>query len=72
MPIRSEDLDNWFTYHRPSEAQQVAYASIRQAARDFANIVLHNTPSSADQTVAIRHIRDAVMVANASIACEGK
>lgn len=69
--ITDEQLVNWFTYHDDlSKVPQ--YNAINKAALEFAKIVRDNTPSSADQTAAIRHIRDARMTANAAIACEGK
>lgn len=64
------DLDNIFTYHAPNGDQLDRYARIRTAARQFAQVVVDNTPSSADQTVAIRKLSEAVMTANASIARE--
>jgi len=70
--INQEQLDNWFMYHSPAEDQVDKYNNIRRAAKRFAEILLYNTPPSADQTDAIRKIREAVMTANASIACEGK
>jgi len=72
MPITDLNLENWFTYHGPTEDQAGKYADIRNAGFAFARLVLRHTPSSADQTVAIRKIREAVMIANASIACGGK
>jgi len=71
-PITVDDLENWFTYHKPTEEQLPKYESIRAAAKNFATIVLAYTPPCPDQTVAIRKIREAVMVANQSIACGGK
>lgn len=70
--ITQEQLDNWFTYHAPTDEQIVAYKNIRDAAKYFAEVVCDNTPESADQTAAIRKIREAVMTANAAIACGGK
>jgi hypothetical protein len=70
--ISNEQLDNWFTYHSPSPDQQLKYQLIREAARNLAMVIVAHTPSSADQTAAIRLIREGVMTANASIACEGK
>jgi hypothetical protein len=70
MPITHDDIHNWFTYHPPTPEQGMRYVAIRDAARNFAFMILANTPASADQTVAIRKVREAVMVANASIACE--
>jgi hypothetical protein len=67
--IDIDDIDNWFKYHSPTPDQIKRYKTIRDAARDFALIILHNTPSCPDQTVAIRKLRDTVMAANLSIAC---
>lgn len=74
MPgVTREDLENWFTHHPPQNATEItAYEKIRDAAKQFAQVVLEHTPSCPDQTVAIRKIREAVMVANSSIACGGK
>lgn len=66
------DLDNWFSHHPPQTEQDVArYELIRSAGREFARVVLNNTPNCADQTAALRKIREAVMTANAAIACYG-
>lgn len=69
MPIPQSDLDNWFRYHAPQDDQAERYEKIRAAGKVFAEAVLDLTPSSADQTVAIRKIREAVYSANAAIAC---
>jgi hypothetical protein len=69
--ITNQDLDNWFNYHAPDATQADKYTIIRRAAKDFAGIILENTPPSADQTAAIRKLRECVMTANQSIACEG-
>jgi hypothetical protein len=66
------DLDDLFSYHAVEADQVAKYEAIRSAARQFANTVLENTPRSADQSAAIRKIREAVMTANASIALKGK
>ena len=70
--ITPEMINNWFTYHSPTPNQTEDYKAIRDAGRKFAEVVLSCTPESADQTTAIRTIREAVMWANASIACGGK
>lgn len=69
---KEQQLQNWFKYHEPIPEQLPGFAVIREAALDFARIVCAYTPSSADQTAAIRKIREAVMTANAAIACGGK
>jgi len=69
MKIDKEQLENWFSYHAPYEFQFEKYGKIREAGLLFAEVILDNTPTSADQTVAIRKVREAVMVANSAIAC---
>lgn len=58
MPL---DLDIMFRYHAPKGDQP---------ARAFAQVIVDNTPESADQTAAIRKLSEAVMTANAAIARE--
>jgi hypothetical protein len=72
MSIEMKDIDNWFTHHPPTRDQIAQYTAIRSSARDLAITILGNTPPSADQTAAIRKVREAVMIANAAIACGGK
>lgn len=79
MAIQQEQLENWFSYHSPVETaynlgitvEDVArdYERIREAGRVFAQVILELTPTSADQTAAIRKVREAVFTANAAIAC---
>ena len=70
MPFTEEEIDDIFTYHSPKGNQQERYQSIREGARVFAKILVLNTQPSADQTAAIRKLRESVMTANASIALE--
>lgn len=72
MKISQEQLNNWFSYHAPDAAQQNVYLELRAAAKDFAELIVANCPECADTTVAVRKIREAVMVANQAIACGGK
>lgn len=68
--ITQAELDNWFTYHPPVSPEQAAtYVALREAAKTFAEAVVRYTPPSADQTEAVRKVREAVMTANAAIAC---
>lgn len=68
--ISDADLDNWFTYHAPKLFQPERYAAIREAGRAMAQVIVNNTKPSADQTAAIRKLREVVMTANQAIACE--
>jgi hypothetical protein len=72
MPITKENLDNWFSYHAPTPEQLPKYQAIREAALNLATVIVENSPSSADQTAAIRMVGEAMMTANAAIARGGK
>lgn len=72
-----EKLDNWFAYHSPAETPDPAataktYEEIRAAGKAFAEAIVRLTPPSADQSDAIRKVREAVMTANAAVACGGR
>lgn len=68
--ITETDLDNWFTYHSPKGDQPERYQILREKAKQLAYLILEHAPESADRTAAIRKLRECVMTANASIACE--
>lgn len=70
--ITKEQLENWFTYHSPNADQEQAYQDIREAGMNLASVIVARTPTSADQTAALRKVREAVMTANAAIACGGQ
>lgn len=63
------DLENWFSYHSPKGNQAERYTKIRDKAREFAELIVQLTPSCADQTAAIRKLRETVMAVNLTIAC---
>jgi len=67
------DLDHIFTYHPPANASEVRrYEVLREAAKNFAQVVIDMTPPGPDQSAAVRKVREAVMTANAAIALEGR
>lgn len=72
-PITREALDDIFSYHPPySDDQKAAYTAIRDAGKVFAQTIIAFTPSCADQTAAIRKVREAVFTSNAAIALRGR
>lgn len=62
------DIDNVFTYHAPKGDQPERYVAIREKAKELAALILRSTPHSAEQTLALRDVQRAVMMANAAIA----
>lgn len=65
-------LDDVFQYHAPTADQIPKYEKLRAGAKAFARVILVNTPKCADQSAAIRKVREAVMTANASVALQGR
>jgi hypothetical protein len=70
--VDEDTLNDVFRYHAPDAAQVVRYQELREAAKAFARVVLQHCPPSADRSAAVRHVREALMTANASIALGGK
>jgi hypothetical protein len=70
--MTEDQIDDIFRYHPPAPDQVPKYQAIRTAAKEFAKVLVANTPQSADQTAAIRLVRQAVMTANAAIALKGQ
>jgi hypothetical protein len=66
-----DKIEDLFTYHAPEGHQAQQYEAIRNGAKAFAYIALENSPTSADQTAAIRKLRECVMTLNAAIATKG-
>lgn len=66
------DIEHIFSYHKPTTCQVPQYESIRASAKALAHVIVTNTPRGADQTAAIRLLREAVMTANAAIALQGR
>lgn len=69
MPITQGEIDNWFTYHSPTGTQQERYVAIRDKAKELAELFINSSQSSADQTAAMRKLRETVMAMNVAIAC---
>ena len=65
-------IQHWFTYHPPTEVDVSKYQEIRDTGLSFARVIENCCPNGADKSAAIRKVREAVMTANAAIACCGK
>lgn len=68
VPPAVNAIEELFTYHAPEGDQSDRYKRIREAAKVLALTVWAACPPGPDRTAAVRHIREAVMTANASIA----
>lgn len=66
--MESTDLANRFTYHAPKDGQAERYQAIRDAVHQVAHLVNSECPESREKSLAVTHLEDAVMWANAAIA----
>lgn len=74
-PVTEEQaawLEDVFSYHAPEGDDLAKYATIRSAGKVLALTILSSTKKCADQTAAIRKVREAVMTANAAVALKGR
>lgn len=68
MTIERDELAIRFTYHAPTGNQPDRYEKIRAMAFAFAEELVELTPQSREQSLALTHLEETVMWANASIA----
>lgn len=62
------DLHNRFTYHPPKDGQPQRYQEIRDYAHGLGSLINHQCPDSREKSLAMTHLEEAVMWANAAIA----
>ncbi len=68
MQITPSTVDEVFSYHAPSAEQIPKYERLREEARVFARTLLELCPPSRELSMALSHLQEGVMCANASIA----
>lgn len=68
LAINTEKIEREFTYHSPFGTQPERYVKLREKAKELALLIVELTPVCADQTAAIRKLRECIMTANAAIA----
>jgi len=66
--MEQAELENRFTYHPPKDDQPEKYEMIRSSALDFALFLNRACPDSREKSIAMTHLDQVVMFANASIA----
>jgi hypothetical protein len=70
--VTLENVHDVFSHQRPDSDGVARISQIRESAESFAKAILANSPSCADQSAALRHVREAMMNANAAIVLGGK
>ena len=62
------DIDNVFTYHKPTDEQLTTYESIRNNAKSLAAYIVKFIPESRERSLALTKLEESVMWANAAVA----
>lgn len=66
--INSADIEIRFTYHPPTPEKVMAHENIRFACKTLAMIINQEIPDGREKSLAITHLEDTMMWANAAIA----
>ena len=67
-----EDINNIMTFNaQPTHEEKRNFEAIAEGAKVFAQIIRDNSPVCARQTIALQHVVDARMSANAAVATRG-
>ena len=64
----NEQIENNFRYHAPKDGQPEKYTALREKAKELAYLVDELCPPSREKSLAMTHLEQSVMWANASIA----
>jgi len=66
--MTQDQLNNNFIYHAPKGDQTERYQTLRDKAKELAELINELTPSSREQSVAFTNLEQAMFWANAAIA----
>jgi hypothetical protein len=67
---RTADIDNRFRYHPPTPEAIAKHEMLRDAHRQLAHLVLETVPAGRHQSLALTALQEALMWANAAVACD--
>ncbi len=67
--LEKKALNNLFVHHPPKGDQVERYQKIREAGKELATIIEGSCPPGIERAEALLNVRQAVMWANAAIAC---
>jgi hypothetical protein len=66
--ILLDRIENNFTYHPPTPEQAPKYQRLRATAKELARLVVELVPEGRERSLALTHLEEMVMFANAGIA----
>lgn len=69
--ITREEIENRFTHHSPKTEDVPKFEQLRNAAREFAILIISLVPDSLERAEALNHLDEVVMFSNAGISRHG-
>lgn len=63
------EIENAFTYHKPTPEQIPVYEALRELGGNLARSIYAKCPESRERALALTKLREAIMWANAAVAC---
>lgn len=66
----NNDIENRFTYHRPTEAQAAKFPVLREKAKELAYLIDELCPNGREKALAMTKLQESIMWANCSIVME--
>lgn len=69
-PDEQRELDRCFDYHAPDPADRAKFEAITAKSKELAALLMEQCPPGSDRDAALLKLREARMMANASIACK--
>ena len=66
-PQHNPVIESAFTYHPPKDGQPAKYEALRNKAKEFAYLINELCPKSREQSLAMTHLENSIMWANASV-----
>ena len=67
-----QQIERCFTYHAPKPQQVDRFYELRKRAKELATVYAELCPPGRETSLALTHLEQSVMWANAAIAREGK
>jgi hypothetical protein len=71
-PELEEQINETFMYHAPKPGQSARYEWLRSSAKSMALQIARMCPNSRERSLALTHLQECVMFANAAIAINEK
>ena len=67
MEDKNQDIENRFTYHKPTDDKAKIYPILRDKAKELAYLIESNVPNGREKSCALTKLEEVIMWANAGV-----